>query len=392
MNTQENQTPSAEEIAVVVAEVLRNMSQRASLQTPTTETIRPEIINFQDIAQKNKQPEPSSPQGASVPTTAAAVVLTTSQTPSNTAPAAKNEGDSAVPLQSEQKAQSGPQTEEVQSSASTMTRPVFDEDKILPVFRKELGEIFNLGTRLDQIEKEHQGKVQDKAIKALAKILGVRRKYFDGITPEVDKVLFEDLYQQCKNHGLKGRTKRTTEFHLLSRLYRQSDRKQASADAKILIRAHNEGQTAATLDEWVKRLGGLNSILKGITDYERDKKKQEDGSKRKRQALKGNLKALYEATKIVSWTNKWSLEYKKVPETLSDLLPSDAGTWSLVLVENNGEKFRLYSPQKDSAFCELLGRDPKFSADETPSDNNNNSDSSTSANNTPDSGQETATS
>lgn len=389
MQNQANQTPSAEELALIVAEVLRNMSQQALLQTPTT---RPEIIDFHDILQKkSKQPTSPSPssQMASIPTTEAAVEANASQTRPSTVPATINEGDWAVTPPSEQKAQSGPQSEAVQSSASTLTRPVFEEEKILPIFRKELAEIIDLGTRLDQIETEYQGKVQDKAIKDLARILGVRRKYFDGITPEVDKVLFDDLYQQCKNHGLKGRTKRTTEFHLFSRLYRQSDRKQASADAKILIRAHNEGQTAESFAEWVKGLGGLNSILKGITDYERDKKKQENADKHKRQPLKGNLKALYDAAKIASWTNKWRLEYGEVPESLSDLLPASAGTWSLVLVENNGDEFRLYSPQKDSAFCELLGRDPNLSADEeTPSDNNNNSDS----NNTPHSGEETAAS
>jgi hypothetical protein len=69
---------------------------------------------------------------------------------------------------------------------------------------------------------------------------------------------------------LKGRTIRTTEFHLLSRLLRKSDRRQASADAKILIRAHNEGQTEETFSEWVKGLGGLNAILKSIEQKERE--------------------------------------------------------------------------------------------------------------------------
>lgn len=364
MNTQENQTLSAEEIALIVAEVLRNMSQPASLQTPTTETSRPEIINFQDIVQKNKQPAPPTPQGASVPTTAAGVDVTTSQTLSNTAPAAKNESDSTVPPQPKQKAQSGSQLEAAQSSTSTLTRPVFDEDKILPVFRKELGEIFDLGTRLDQIEKKYQEKGQDKAIKALAKLLGVRRKYFDDITPEVGKVLFEDLYQQCKNHGLKGRTKRTTEFHLLSRLYRQSDRKQASADAKILIRAHNEEQTAATFAGWVKGLGGLNSILKGITDYERDQKKTEKDQQRTKNKHKGNLKALFDVAREASWMPNTSFEVEKVPDKLRELIPSE-GRWLPLVIGHKNGKVTFYIPKKDACPTEL----PPDLAEETGVDN-----------------------
>lgn len=268
-----------------------------------------------------------------------------------------------------------PETKSAPTASSTMTRQPFDKDKTLPLFRKDLDEIFNLGTNQMEVEKEYQGKVQEKAVKGLAKILGVRRKYFDGITPEVSKALFDELLEQCKNRDLKVRpTERTTEFHLLSRLYRQSDRKQASADAKILIRAQNEQQTEATFAGWVKDLKGLNSILKGITDYERDQKEHEDASERKRQALKGNQKALFDAAKLAKWTNRWSLKHGEIPN-LIDLLPAKAGTWGLILVENNGEKFRLYSPQKDSKCCELQGRDPKFSDDESPSDNCDNLDS-----------------
>lgn len=281
-----------------------------------------------------------------------------------------------------------PETKSAPVASSTMTREPFDKDKTLPLFRKDLDEIFDLGANQMEVEKDYQGKAQEKAVKGLAKILGVRRKYFDGITPEVSKALFDDLLEQCKNRNLKVRpTERTTEFHLLSRLYRQSDRKQASADAKILIRAQNEQQTEATFAGWVKDLKGLNSILKGITDYERDQKEQKDASEHKRQTLKGGQKALFDAVKLAKWTNRWSLQYGAVPN-LSDLLPADAGTWGVILVENNGEKFRLYSSQKDSAYCELQGRELKFSVDATPPSNgNNNPGPSIPARTTPDTEQ-----
>lgn len=110
--------------------------------------------------------------------------------------------------------------------------------------------------------------VANAAIPGLAKILGTYRTYFDNAdTVDRDK-LFAILVQQCKTDLGKSAIirsdKRTTEWHLLSRMFRRSDRRQASADAKILKFAHAEGVTEESFESWVKGNGTLSSILKGI--------------------------------------------------------------------------------------------------------------------------------
>ena len=110
--------------------------------------------------------------------------------------------------------------------------------------------------------------VANAAIPGLAKILGTYRTYFDNAnTVERDK-LFAILARQCKTDLGKSAIirsdKRTTEWHLLSRMFRRSDRRQASADAKILKFAHTEGITEESFASWVKAHGTLSSILKRI--------------------------------------------------------------------------------------------------------------------------------
>jgi hypothetical protein len=186
---------------------------------------------------------------------------------SQLAPAVDTDTTPASTQQSATLSESQTQTEAAESTEN-YTRTPFDKEKILTELGNELSAIYALGNEL-RIEADG---VQDKAIAGLAKILGVRRKFFDSATPEAIVALMNGLYKECKDRGLKGKTARTTEFHFLSRIFRKSDRKQASADAKILIRAYDEGQTEETFAAWVKVHKGLNNILKGITGQERREK------------------------------------------------------------------------------------------------------------------------
>ncbi|HZW13542.1 MAG TPA: hypothetical protein VFF81_10170 [Noviherbaspirillum sp.] len=253
----------------------------------------------------------------------------------------KIDTNAAIAQQSEQQAQAKPETApSLLSTASALTRPVFDKDKVLPMFRKELDQIFVLGVELDKEEREYSGKVQGNAINGLAKILGVRRTYFDSATPEANKALFDELYQRCRTNGLKGKTSRTTEFHFLSRLLRQSDRKQASADAKVLLRAHTAGQTEQTFPEWVKNLGGLNKILKEIDDHERDEKKQNrkvDPGK----CAKHVIDAVVNAQKAGSWSIGAKSPIQELPKALKALISPD-GTWRPVVIKQHDDDLCVY--------------------------------------------------
>jgi hypothetical protein len=254
--------------------------------------------------------------------------------------------------QSEQQAQPKHQTNPTQSTTSTFTRPVFDKEKVLPVFREQLSEIYSSGKNLDETTNKYHGKVQEKAINGLAKILGVRREYFDDRTPEVSSILMDELYEQCKANGLKGRNKQTTEFHLLSKLFRQSDRRQASADAKVLIRAHNEDQTEKTFADWVRELGGLNKIKTEIDNFECEQEQKNSEQQRAQNRHKGNLKTLFDTSRAASWTPLTSFLFEHSPDELKELIPSE-GAWLPIAIARRNGKVTFYIPQKDSCPTEL---------------------------------------
>jgi hypothetical protein len=260
--------------------------------------------------------------------------------------------DIKAPQQSEQQAQTEHQTNLAQSSTSTLTRPVFDKDQVLPVFREQLSKIYNSGTNLNETANKYHGKLQEKAINGLATILGVRRAYFDDTTPEVSSILLDELYEQCKAQGLKGRNKQTTEFDLLSKLFRQSDRRQASADAKVLIRAHNENQTEKTFSGWVTKLGGLNKIKAEIDNFECAQQQENAEERRTQNKHKGNLQTLFDTAAAVSWMPLTSFGFENSPDELKELIPSE-GTWLPIAIARRNGKVTFYTPKKDSCPTEL---------------------------------------
>lgn len=138
------------------------------------------------------------------------------------------------------------------------------EGALLDIYRYGLE--CNLATA--KIEATIAEPITNAAILGLAKILGTYRTYFDE-ADEAEKTNFSEiLVRKCRTDFGKSAVvkfdKRTTEWHLLSRMFRQSDRRQASADAKILRFAHTEGVTEDAFAAWVKKYGTLSNILKGI--------------------------------------------------------------------------------------------------------------------------------
>jgi len=136
------------------------------------------------------------------------------------------------------------------------TKPEKDKLDSLELFKAALTDLFIRGMEL----RTQANTTQDKATIAMSKILGIAQEIYGKASITEKDELMAHLRQRCRSDGMKTITKRTTIFHLLSRQLRASDTKQASSDAKILIRADKDRQTEQTFCEWVKGLGGLNSI------------------------------------------------------------------------------------------------------------------------------------
>ncbi|MCP3654584.1 hypothetical protein [Herbaspirillum sp.] len=227
-----------------------------------------------------------------------------------------------------------------------MGQATFDKAKVLPAFCEEISGICKIGDDLRAEENQHRSKMQEQAVKALAAILKFRHTYFSDATPEIEEDLLAVLYAECDKRGLKGKTSRTTEFHLLSRLLRKSDRKQASADAKILLRAHKDGQTAETFSAWVDTHGGLSKILKETGNLKNEQKVQSSAKEN------GNGNALVIAAKRTSWSMNLSYPSDLLPEDLKDLVPAE-GTLLPLLVGNRDNVITFYIPKEDSLPTEL---------------------------------------
>lgn len=227
-------------------------------------------------------------------------------------------------------------SDDAKATTTTMIRPEFDKNKTLPEFRKELIAIYALSANLNNDVAKYHGKIQEAAVKGLARILGVRRAYFDDATPEANRILFDELYQTCRSNGAKGRTSKTTEFHLLSRLLRGSDRKQASADAKVLIYAHNEGVTEKEFGEWVKKHRGLDNIRNEIKAQEKSIKNtnQVNNNQKICARLKQATQAAIEAR---SWSSTiMTIDIEDFPESTKALL-SETKWQPMLAVLRDGE-------------------------------------------------------
>lgn len=141
-------------------------------------------------------------------------------------------------------------------TAALKTQPPQADQSNLEKFKAAITDLFIRGRDLRNDERG----IQDKATVALSKILGIAQDIYGKASILEKEELMDHLRQRCRSDGLKKIDKRTTIFHLLSRQFRGSDRKQASSDAKILDRADKEGQSEKTFCDWVKNLGGLNNI------------------------------------------------------------------------------------------------------------------------------------
>ncbi|NHH82137.1 enoyl-CoA hydratase/isomerase family protein [Burkholderia gladioli] len=226
-------------------------------------------------------------------------------------------------------------------------------DELLNEFRSELRELNQIDKDAHSADSEYHSKAQAKAVSALAKIMGIRRAYFDEAAPEVTAALMETLRQWCRSNGIKNISKRTTEFHLLSRFFRKSDRRQASADALVLIRAHNEGQTEQTFPQWVADKGGLTAARNKDAEEKREKAKAAKGAtKIDPEKIRARLKAEMKKGKGTSlWNYRVAISYSGPDDEFAAWLPEDK-SWEPVIARREGDRvvfYTLQAPQSDSS-------------------------------------------
>ncbi|CAM2148275.1 hypothetical protein PT2222_10453 [Paraburkholderia tropica] len=144
-----------------------------------------------------------------------------------------------------------------------------DENVVIPLLNEELDDLKKHGESIRKNIDTYHGKIQQAAIDSLAKCLGIRQKFF-----RIDNTLLQDkiyaaLYEKAMGEPFKKKRKNTTEYHLISRIYRGEERRQASSDALILQRANLAGQTEQTFSEWVLAENGLDEIRRKITKERR---------------------------------------------------------------------------------------------------------------------------
>jgi hypothetical protein len=150
---------------------------------------------------------------------------------------------------------------ETTDDACNVASKRFDMQIARPQFDADLKELENLGKKTTDTVKGYHSKIQEAAIDALAKCLGFRNKYFKTDDLDVSLEFYKLLYVKATDKVFKTKPKATTEFHLISRIFRGKDnRRQASADAQILIRANKEKITEPEFPERVLREGGLDAI------------------------------------------------------------------------------------------------------------------------------------
>ena len=144
------------------------------------------------------------------------------------------------------------------------------------------GQIYIFGL---QCKVEINQQAFNAAIPGLAMILGTYRAYFDDADDQECKEFTKILIQRCNvdlgKKCLSKNDKRTTPFHLLSRLFRNSERRQASADAKILKLAHKEAATQESFESWVKEYGSLSAILRKTRDEDAGTEEKPSGKNSK---------------------------------------------------------------------------------------------------------------
>ncbi|TDV35032.1 hypothetical protein C7405_10662 [Paraburkholderia caballeronis] len=208
-----------------------------------------------------------------------------------------------------------------------------DEKILIPLLESELDALKEYGESVRKTRDAYHGKIQQAAIEALAKCLGLRQKYF-----KIDDTLLHDsmyaaLYKKAMNEEFKKKRKNTTEYHLISRIYRGEERRQASSDALILQRANNAGQSEPTFAAWVLSEGGLDKIRQKISAERKKSQPEKEETKPDKRKISENFLAAWKqmrAAQLVVYIK--SMEKDEISEIIGEWVIPSAGESMPILV------------------------------------------------------------
>lgn len=213
-------------------------------------------LNKSDLVPKTDTEQTDAPNsGSSVAPTSIRETLQTEAVTQHAAQSAKS--DAEPQIQESNDSESTPAIEQAVSDATkdacNVASTQFDAATVIPQFESDLVEIAKLGKKTSKT-------IQKAAIDSLGKCLGFRQQYFKIDDLEITDKLYAALYKKATGKEFKKKRKSTTEYHLISRVFRGDDRRQASSDARILARANREGITEQTFSDWVFKENGLDAI------------------------------------------------------------------------------------------------------------------------------------
>ena len=243
---------------------------------------------------------------------------------------------------------------EATDDACNVASKRFDMQIARPQFDVDLKELENLGKKTTDAVKGYHSKIQEAAIDALAKCLGFRNKYFKTDDLDVSLEFYKLLYVKATDKVFKTKPKATTEFHLISRIFRGKDnRRQASADAQILIRANKKKITEPEFSQWVLREGGLDAIKRKNAEERPENRSPKKKSVIQRQAGERLRAALIAAGQADILRQKAYLAVEDLQKISRSLVPDEGEVIPVVIRrEANGaitiHSFKLPESPKQS--------------------------------------------
>jgi hypothetical protein len=211
----------------------------------------------------------------------------------------------------------------------------YSPEELINEFDKALNSISTAGTNLHNEAQVFEEKSRVRVIQGLGKILGIYIRFFKNVSADNNELLLNKLREKF---GLNSNSK-TTVFHMLSRLYRRNDTRQASGDAKVISLAFHAGQDESTFAAWVKANEGLDKIKKGAADRVKNLiENREVVPPMPRTA--GEQKALFKKAEDAVWRlakakqggKVFSIDKDLAPEMFEKLKPHDGKDWRVVVV------------------------------------------------------------
>lgn len=219
-----------------------------------------------------------------------------------------------------------------------------EPEELKSVFKRNVDAIKSYGKTLpERVERFARNAV----ILDLGEIVGVLHKFFVGASNEQVDTLKNELWKEV---DIKYNVN-TSECHLLSRVYRGSDRRKASADAKVLNGAIAAGITQAEFPDWVKSNGGYDAIVK--SNSKNATKEPSEPKKPDAKVLWGraseSINAMIEKGQM---SDPFSFDESDWPELCKKLGPDFENACSVVLVNRTGgvihfrklESFEPFTP------------------------------------------------